>query len=343
MAPGGPTVKDLGEDALIELISKKTPLGRPGLLLGIGDDAAAFKSGGRPVVVTTDAVVEGVHWRDDLIGSDGVGHRLLAANLSDLAAMGAQPWYLFLTLGLRPETELAWVDGFLDGLLGLAGCFGLTLAGGDVVRSAANFASLTAVGRAGRRLLRRSDATAGQVIVVSGSLGDAGAYVLMADQGLAIGSEWAVTFRRAFHRPWPAVDLGRALADLEPPEATGGVMDLSDGLAVDLPRLCLASGVGAIVEADRLPVSPALGELAEALDRPVWELAVGGGEDFGLLFTCPEETLAALSGSAPAEIAGGLSVIGRVTEDRGVLIRAEGETRPLPPSRFAHFEAAEST
>jgi len=291
-------------------------------------------------VVTTDAVVEGVHWRDDLIGADGVGHRLLAANLSDLAAMGAQPWYVWLTLGLRPETEVAWVDGFLDGLLGLAGCFGLTLAGGDVVRSAVNFASLTAVGRAGRRLLRRSEAKAGQVIVVSGPLGDAGAYLLMDERGLAVDSELAVTFRRAFHRPWPAVDLGRALADLEPPAATGGVMDLSDGLAVDLPRLCRASGVGAIVEAEKLPVSPALEDLAGALDRPVWELAAGGGEDFGLLFTCPEETAAGLNGSAPAEIAGGLSVIGRVTEDRGVLIGVGGETRPLPPSRFAHFGAA---
>ncbi|MBU0513281.1 MAG: thiamine-phosphate kinase, partial [Proteobacteria bacterium] len=319
----------------------KTPLGRPGLLLGIGDDAAAFEPWQRPVVVTTDAVVEGVHWRHDLIGADGVGHRLLAANLSDLAAMGAQPLYGFLNLGLRPETEVAWVDDFLDGLLGLAGCFGLTLAGGDVVRSAANFASLTAVGRAGPRLLRRSDAKAGQVVVVSGPLGDAGAYVLMSERGLAIDSEWGVTFRRAFHRPWPAIDLGRALADLESPAAMGAVMDLSDGLAIDLPRLCLASGLRAIVEADKLPVSTALWNLAEALDLPVWELAVRGGEDFGLLFTCPEETAAGLMRSTAAEIAGGLTVIGRVTEDQRVLIRAEGESLALPRPQFVHFGAAD--
>ncbi len=334
MAESGPTLADLGEDGLIERIRGKTPLGGSGLLAGIGDDGAAFQADDDPVVVTMDTMVEGVHWTEDLVSADGLGHRLMAANLSDLAAMGARPRYGFLSLGLRATTRVEWLDSFFEGLLGLATCFGLTLAGGDVVRSATNFASLTAVGRAGPRLLRRSEAAPGQVIVVSGRLGDAGAYVLMAEEGLAVEGEWAATFRRAFFRPWPAVDLGKALA--EDPRV-GAVMDLSDGLAVDLPRLCLASGVGAVIDAEALPVSPALSRLADHLNRPVWELAVGGGEDFGLLFTCPEETAARLAASTPAAIAGGLAVIGRVDEDPAVSIEIEGERRPLPASHFSHF------
>jgi thiamine-monophosphate kinase len=248
--------------------------------------------------------------------------------------MGARPRYGFLSLGLRGTTRIDWLDLFVDGLLGLATCFGLILAGGDVVRSAVNFASLTAVGRAGPRLLRRSEAASGQVIAVSGRLGDAGAYLLMAEAGLAVENEWAAPFRRAFFRPWPAVDLGKALAE-EP--RVGAVMDLSDGLAVDLPRLCLASGVGAVLDAEALPVSPALSQLAAHLKRPGWELAVGGGEDFGLLITCPEETAARLAASTPAAIAGGLTVIGRVTEDPGVSIEVAGQRRPLPAPHFSHF------
>jgi thiamine-monophosphate kinase len=331
----GPTIAEIGEDALIERIKRRAPVGFPGLLAGIGDDGAAFEPGDRPVVVTTDAMVQGVHWTDEILSAEGLGHRLMAANLSDLAAMGARPRYCFLTLGLVGSTRLDWVDSFFDGLLGLAGCYDLTLAGGDVVRSAVNFASLTAVGRAGPRLLRRSDAAAGQVIVVSGRLGDAGAYVLMAERGLAVESEWAVTFQRAFHRPWPAMELGAALADLD---EVGAVMDLSDGLAVDLPRMCLASGVGAVIDAGSLPVSPALVRLGEFLDRPVWELAASGGEDFGLLFTCPEETANQLAVSTAAGIAGGLTVIGQVTDGPQVSIEIKGKRRPLPAPHFSHFQ-----
>jgi thiamine-monophosphate kinase len=330
-----PTVADLGEDGLIERIRRRTPRGDSGLLAGIGDDAAVFRAGDDPVVVTMDTMVEGVHWTDELLSAEGLGHRLAAANLSDLAAMGATPRYAFLSLGLSGTTPVDWVDSFFDGLLGLSAGFGLTLAGGDVVRSGVTFASLTAVGRAGPRLLLRTGAAADQVIVVSGRLGDAGAYLLMAQAGLALESEWATNFRRAFFQPRPAVALGTALA-AEP--RVGAVMDLSDGLAVDLPRMCLASGVGAVIDAGALPVSPGLKRLADHFGRPVWELALGGGEDFGLLFTCPEKIAARLAASEAARVAGGLSVIGRVTADPAVAIQVEGRSRPLPAPRFSHFQ-----
>ena len=327
-------ISDLGEDGLIARLRARLPSRGPGVRLGLGDDAAVIEVPSGRLVVTVDAMVEGVHFRRDLLKAEEIGHRLAAANLSDLAAMGARPMAAVLSLGLMADLEVEWLDGFLDGLLDLAAKFSLDLVGGDTVRSPMITASLTALGRAEENVLTRSGARAGQVIVVSGTLGDAAAGLMVLEKRLDIDPDVAEAPVKAFARPMPQVGLGLALAKSG---AIGAAMDLSDGLAADLPRLCLESGLGAEVDPGLLPLSAPIIEAASKLGRDPRELALGGGEDFGLLFTCHPDAVPDLAALPQADKAGGLTVIGRITAGRDVNLIGPDGLRPMPGSGFDHF------
>ncbi|PRH83526.1 thiamine-phosphate kinase [Arenimonas caeni] len=313
-----------GEFALIERIRARAGR-RDDVVLGIGDDAALLAPPpGHELAVSCDTLVAGVHFPDDTAPAD-IGHKALAVNLSDLAAMAAAPAWGTLALTL-PDANQAWLDDFLDGFLALADEHGLALVGGDTTRGpmaiTVNVFGLVPAGQA----LRRDGARPGEDIWVTGTIGDAaGGLAQWRARGPA-----SAKLRHRLDRPTPRVQAGLALRGL----ASAGI-DLSDGLAADLGHVLAASGVGARIELGRLPASRTL---ADHFDEPRrWALQAGGGDDYELCFTAPasrafeiEQAMAALD--LPA------TVVGRVVAGAGLRFDTpEGEAWTPPADGYQHF------
>jgi thiamine-monophosphate kinase len=282
--------------------------------LGLADDAALLDPGqGRDLVVTTDAMVETVHYLADE-DPMRVAQKLLRSNLSDLAAKGAAPLAYTLTLALPAQPDESWIERFVEGLAADQALYGIGLLGGDSVRTPGTAVlSVTAFGTVPQgAMLRRSGARPGDDLYVSGTLGDAalGLRVILGRlPGLAPDAAEALAQR---HRvPEPRMALGRALVGL-----AHAAMDVSDGLPGDLPHLCDASGTAAEVELARLPLSDAA-RAAIALDPALQDVAWGGGEDYELLFSAPVSARTAIEAAA---VAAGTAVtrIGRIAAGHGV-------------------------
>jgi thiamine-monophosphate kinase len=282
-------VAGLSENALVERIAARTRR-RAGVRVGIGDDAAVLDDD-PPTVLTQDLLVEDVHFRlrgepDEL---RDLGHRALAVNLSDLAAMGAAPVCALVGLGLPGgRTGDLDLDALYDGMEALAEATGCTLAGGDTTRAPALTLAVTAVGRMpeGVAPCRRSGARPGDVLAVTGPLGASAAGLLISeDPVLGTGVPEAGALRAAHRRPEPRLAEGERLARA-PAHA---LMDLSDGLGLDGLRMARASGVSATVELERVPLAAGVGRVAAAAGREADVLAATGGEDYELLAALPEE------------------------------------------------------
>ena len=279
-------LRELGEFGLL------TELERRGLAHGIGDDAAAFQEG---LVVTQDLLLEGVHFRLDWTSWRDLGYKAAAVNLSDLAAMGATPTALLVTLALPPETEVGSVLELYNGLNEP----GLPVVGGDTNAGEAVSVSVTAIGYSAR-VPGRAGARPGDSLIVTGPLGGAAAGLYALERGLEGFDELVALHRRPPFR----LDAAAALA----PKAHA-LIDLSDGLAFDAARISERSGCKLVIEVDALPLAPGLGEVA---DEPFWTR----GEDY--------ELLAAL---APGDaVASGFPVVGRCEDGSGVELRNEGAT-----------------
>jgi thiamine-monophosphate kinase len=284
-----------------------------GIVLGIGDDCAVFQPrGGREdLLFTTDLLIEDVHFRRETHGAADVGWKALARGLSDIAAMGGQPRFFLLSLALADWADKRWVNGFYRGLLDLARRAGVSLAGGDTARNAKLACDVMVCGAVPRgRWLRRSGARPGDAIYVSGRLGASAL-------GLAHGPAGPRAAWRRHLRPQPRLELGCFLR--EQLGATAA-MDLSDGLSIDLPRLCRASKVSAIIEAPpRFPGATV-------------EQALHGGEDYELLFTAPPKV------NVPARWKGvPLTRIGVVRKGSPGVVLLDGE--PLAPLGYDHFRS----
>ncbi len=292
-----------------------------GVVLGIGDDAAVLQPRrGMQLVATVDQLVDGRHFDGRATPAD-IGHLAAAANLSDLAAMGATPRWLLLALTL-PDADLAWLDGFLDGFLDLAGRFGAELVGGNLTRGPLNI-SVTAFGEiAAGQFARRSGAQPGDRILVSGWPGDAAA-------ALALDCPRSHPLCDRLVNPTPRVEHGRKLAGV-----ARGMIDISDGLAADLAHL-LGETRGAEIDIDRLPVSAALVDAVPDADQRI-ALQLGGGGDYELLAVVPEHA------GIPKSIDGvPLTAIGTVTGEPGLrCIDADG--RDVTPSvrGWDHFSGS---
>ncbi len=317
----------LGEFDFIERLLRPLSEGFPGAL-GLRDDAALIDvPSDRQLVVAKDALVAGIHFLPD-DPADLVAGKLLRVNLSDLAAMGAEP-LAYLTAIARPaDLPDAWLEGFVRGLERDQKAFGLHLVGGDTVSTTGPLVlSLTILGLVPRgRALRRDGARPGELVCVSGTLGDA-ALGLRILRGLAAPDELAFPLVERYRIPQPRLALGRALYGL-----ASAAIDISDGLIADLGHLLRASGVGARIEAAAVPLSPPARALPGARQS-----ALCGGDDYELLFTLPadrEPLLAVLS----ARLELPLTVIGRTRAEPGLdVVDERGAPVHLERSGWRHF------
>ena len=309
---------------------------RPGVklpddvLLGVGDDGALLQPApGHELVISTDMLVQDRHFFAT-VDAAALGHKALAVNLSDLAAMGARPMGFTLALAL-PEANDTWLHAFAQGLFALADAHHCPLVGGDTTRGPLNIC-ITVFGQVpAGRALRRSAARAGDDLYVSGRTGEA--RLALEHQR---GTPWAsnasdAALRERLERPSPRIALGVALAAVDGVRAA---MDVSDGLTGDLGHILQASGVGAAIELAELPMAPALTALPEA-ER--FECLLAGGDDYELLFTADPSVRDAVQAAASASHTP-VTRIGHITAEQGLrLIDAQGRLRSMRVQGFDHF------
>ena len=297
------------------------------VVLGVGDDAAVLALDGH-LAVTVDTLVAGVHFPDGM-APHPLGHRLMAVNLSDLAAMGARPQWCTLALTL-PSVDELWLDGFSRGLFELADRYGVSLVGGNLSRGPLTL-TMQLMGKVEpKNMLTRGGGHVGDDIYVTGTLGDSSAGImLILERSAAPHGSAGAALKERFYRPVPRVGAGLALGPL----ATAAI-DVSDGLLADLEHICRASGCGATIDVERVPLSAELLSLfppQEALAH-----ALGGGDDYELCFTAPpsraDEIEAALEAAATP-----VRRIGQLVAGQSVVCRRDGD--PFTPAvrGFRHF------
>jgi thiamine-monophosphate kinase len=319
----------MDEFELIQRYFSRLGAARADVLLGVGDDAAILRAPhDADLVAAVDTIVCGRHFPE---GSDArsIGHRSLAVNLSDLAAMGARPAWAMLSLTL-PRAEPDWLEGFAGGFGELARAHEVMLVGGDTTAGPLAV-SVQIMGHVPRdTALRRGGGSEGDLLAVTGTLGDAGAGLAVATGVLATHDAAAASeLRRRFEYPTPRVEFGLAARGL-----ASAAMDLSDGLAGDLPKLVAASGLGAHVDVERLPLSRALAAVAGA--QGARDYALGGGDDYELLLAVPPARFAALAARAAA-LNLTLTAIGELRRGNSVQWAFAGRSYVPAVGGYCHF------
>ncbi|MBT8055384.1 MAG: thiamine-phosphate kinase [Gammaproteobacteria bacterium] len=298
--------------------------GDPGCVLGIGDDAALVElEDGWQLAVCVDTLVEGVHFGPDATAG-AVGHKSLAVNLSDLAAMGADPAWFLLALTL-PGDDPDWVDAFAGGMAGLAGDTGIVLAGGDTTSGPLGI-TVTAAGRVPRgQALTRAGAKPGDLVYVSGVTGRAA----LALRALQAGETPDREALAALHTPTPRLALGRALRGI-----ASACIDISDGLAADLGHILECSDVGACLEVERLPSASCFDEMP---NESRWSLQLGGGDDYELCFTVAADQAPTLD-ALQERLGILLTRIGSIRREPGLtVLRRNGKVFDPGIEGYQHF------
>lgn len=312
----------LHEFDIIEKFFKQQPVLRSDVILGIGDDAAIAQiSPSQNLIMTTDTLVESVHFLKNTAAFD-IGFKALAVNLSDLAAMGATPTWITLALTL-PEVNENWLKEFCRGLFELAQRYNVQLIGGDLTRGPLTITIQAHGLTPQQQAIRRDGAQADDLIYVTHTLGDAALGLLYAKQQISIGATFADFILKRLHRPEPRISLGEKLRGI----ATAAV-DISDGLISDLGHILKKSSVGARVNVDKLPLSPALRESVSY--EQALELALSGGDDYELCFTIPKKKSAMLDFDC--------TCIGMITAEKKLDLQAANE-KPYPAkiNGYQHF------
>ncbi|SHH80281.1 thiamine-phosphate kinase [Ferrimonas marina] len=323
-------VMGTGEFSIIKRYFTR-PNQRKDVICGVGDDAAVLKlPEGNQLLVSTDTLVSGVHFLPDIEPGD-LAYKAVAVNLSDLAAMGAEPAWMTLAITL-PEADEEWLEAFSASLFEICQYYGLALVGGDTTRGPLSL-TITMHGQApAGRILYRAGARVGDWLFVTGTLGDSAAGLMCLQDELQLPSPLRRPLVNKHLRPRPKMLAGRALRNL-----ASSCLDLSDGLATDLSHILTASGVGAVVELDQIPISASLKSVVEP--EQALQLALAGGEDYELLFTVPEAQKGALA-TAMSEAGTSYHCIGQITNGSGIQFRREGEPVELTLSGYNHFKDA---
>lgn len=324
-------LRELGEFGLIERIAGRVPR-KPGVKIGIGDDAAAIEpTAGFLSLFTTDMLVEGVHFNLSLCDPATLGRKSLSVNLSDIAAMGGIPRHFLLSLAIPVDVPVEFLDAFIEGALERGEQFGVTLIGGDTSSSPAGLIiSVTVIGEQSPDLIvRRGVARPGDLIYVTGTLGDAALGLALLKAGERDGTAIARQLD-----PFPRVREGMKLAEGGIPSA---MIDISDGLLADLGHILDHSGTGARLYLEKLPISGEYREKQLLFKDEFFLFPLSGGEDYELLFTAPPGKVPALQ-SIFAETGTATTVIGEITPYPGLSVLTPSGIEYSPQHKgYNHF------
>jgi thiamine-monophosphate kinase len=328
-------VKELGEFGLIDRLNKmiedaKINKASPHLILGIGDDAAVWKGDSLIQLATVDTMVENVHFSLDTTTWQELGWKALAINISDIAAMGGLPHYALVALALPEDTEDENVTKLYKGMIEIAKEYKIAIAGGNISRAPQVSVTITVLGSSpANKILRRSTAKAGDVIAVTGYAGSAAAGLEMLQKKLKFKATDAKYLRNAFLHPVPRIEEGQLLLKYGITTA----IDTSDGLLADLQHICEASKVSARVNIEQVPIHNAV---KANFGKKVLEMALGGGEDYELLFTGSAEAINKVKKAAKCP----LTVIGEIISGKpGEINLFDAGGKPVKTGRmgWTHF------
>jgi len=332
-------LKDIGEFGFIERIRRGCLIRPERVVRGIGDDAAAFRTDGRLLsLVTTDLLVERVHFLREAISGRDLGYKSLAVNLSDIAAMGGRAREAFVSIAIPEDCELDYLDDIFRGMKALAARYAVNILGGDTTGSFTDLIINIAVygDVPETEILRRDTARPGDAIFTTGCLGDSRAGLhLILDRTPADTPELE-SLRAAHLRPEPHLSEGRLLASI------GGVraaIDVSDGLSSDLAHILKESKVGARIRAEQLPISDSLRHYCRRFAKSPVEYALSGGEDYVLLITAAAERSADVAAAFATAFGRPLHAIGEITDSMAMeLVGPDATTTPIAPSGWDHFK-----
>lgn len=332
-------VSELGEFGLIDLLAKMAYSARNNqeaswqqLIIGIGDDAAAWRSDASTQLATIDSFIQDIHFSLSATSWEDLGWKAIAVNLSDIAAMGGIPRYALVSLALPGHTEVADVTALYKGMIELAQRFEVAIIGGDTSSAPLVAINITILGSTkgqDKHILTRSAAKPGDKVAVTGELGAAAAGVRLLNSKLKFNPEAAACFKKASLRPYPRIAEGQLLVEQEVKTA----IDISDGLIQDLSHICQASQVGARIETDRVPIQP---EVRANFGDSAVELALSGGEDYELLFTASTEVIDKVKKAAPCPV----TIIGEIVADKTgeiTLVDKKGGPFNLGKTGWEHF------
>jgi len=324
-------VSEVGEFGLIDLLAKMVgSLPDKQLIIGIGDDAAAWYGDTSIQLATVDSFIQDVHFSLDIASWEDLGWKAMAGNLSDIAAMGGVPRYALVSLAIPSHTEVEDVTALYKGMIDLAQQFGVTIIGGDINSAPLVAITITILGFTKNRdkhILTRSAAQPGEQVAVTGYLGAAAAGLEMLTKQLQFNPEAASILKEAFLHPYPRLAEGQLLID----HGVKTAIDISDGLISDLNQVCKSSQVGARIEIDRVPIQPTV---KATLSQKSLELALSGGEDYELLFTASAEIIDKVKRAASCPI----TVIGDIVADKKItLVDSQGNPFNLGKAGWEHF------
>ena len=319
------------EFELIKQLANAQSIQRSEVVLGIGDDAAVLDiPEGHELVVSTDTLNVGVHFPKDT-SAHNIGYKSLAVNLSDLAAMGAEPLAVNLSLSL-PDSDTQWIKYFSEGFFSLAAIHNMQLIGGDTTRGPLSI-SVTIFGMVPKgQAICRSAAIAGDFIYVTGSLGDAGAALLGMMGELKLNGPQQRQLNEKLNQPQPRVAIGRALRGI-----ANSCIDISDGLSADLGHILQQSHLGATLYVDQLPLSNTYQEIFDLAGG--WQLPLNAGDDYELCFTVSESNLQQLE-TVISSFEVPITCIGAVESKAGLhLLMPDGLTQTIEPKGYDHFKS----
>jgi thiamine-monophosphate kinase len=333
------TLKDIGEFGLIARIDellKREGVQAPGVSLGIGDDTASFKArSGYEILVTCDCVVEGRHFLSPHITAEDLGRRSMMLNISDIGAMGGHPLYALVSLGLKNETPVKYIEDMYRGFLVELNPFNASIIGGNLTKSGDGiFIDITLIGEVEEgRSVRRSGARPGDVILVTGYPGQSAAGLQLLLQSLASGDHPLV---RAYNNPSHRAREGRAVA------LTGcatAMIDTSDGFLGDLGHICEESKTGAFLDGKKFPVSKELREAAEILNKEPHEFFLGDSDDYQLIITCGPKDVERIRSVIASTYDGPVTEVGEVRPpEQGIrLSPGDGSEQILSAKGWDHF------
>jgi thiamine-monophosphate kinase len=326
----------IGELALLEYIRNRFVSRSKDIVTGIGDDAAVLQPEGKHLLVTTDMMVENVHFDLHITAPYQLGFKIVSVNVSDIYAMGGTPTYLLLNMAMRKNTDMAFIDSFFDGIHDALQLYTTKLIGGDISASLSDMSLCATCIGYGKQVVNRSGAKVGDAIYVTGTLGDSscGLALLKKMKKSSTPNPSLVKVRRTGRGTLSRKSIAPLINRHLMPVARNpknfvkyatSMIDISDGLLIDLSRLCDESKVGARIFLDRIPLSPQMLKASAEIRISPMHLALSGGEDYELLFTAPKnKKIKALS-------------IGEITQSERVIVDLSGEEKPFSLCGYQHF------